>query len=49
MAILRRLLLLLVVCTGVGVAALSSAQPAYPGLFGGMRWRLVGPFRAGAR
>ena len=45
MAIVRRLLLL--VCAGVGMAGLVPAQPVDPGLFAGMRWRLVGPFRGG--
>lgn len=45
MAIGRRLLLLL--CAGVGIAGLVSAQHVDPTLFAGLRWRLVGPFRGG--
>ncbi len=47
MAIVRRLLPLLLVCAGVGVAGPAAAQPVNPILFAGMRWRLVGPFRGG--
>lgn len=47
MAIGRRLLLLMYACAGVGLAGLAPAQPVDPALFGGLRWRLVGPFRGG--
>ena len=45
MAIGRRLILL--VCAAVGLTGLAPAQPVDPTLFGGLRWRLVGPFRGG--
>jgi photosystem II stability/assembly factor-like uncharacterized protein len=32
---------------GIAAAASMAAQPYDPGLFAGMRWRLVGPFRGG--
>src|SRR5580658_9430563 len=31
----------------LAVSAVSFAQPVDPGLYAGMRWRLLGPFRGG--
>src|SRR5512140_2128945 len=37
----------LVIAVSLAVAAAVSAQSVDPGLFGEMRWRMIGPFRGG--
>ena len=44
---MRRRFVLLLVCPMLAGVAWMAAQPYDPGLFAGMRWRLVGPFRGG--
>jgi len=44
----RRFLWMVCLCVGPGAFAQAAlAQPFDPSLFGGMRWRMIGPFRGG--